>query len=118
MRIDVRPAMPRWGAFFLPVPLVETLPIPDFRVMGGEWPRRPCPNLLETIYVCQQRQEWHRDHAIAEREDRLKQHSSQSAAAVNEIGRKRENIPFPHAFQVAPACLRLLMSRMMKTILL
>ncbi len=59
------------GSFFLPVPLVETLPIPDFRVMGGGWPRKPSPNLLETIYICQQRQEWYRDHAIAEREDSL-----------------------------------------------
>jgi len=59
------------GSFFLPAPLVETLPIPDFRVMGGGWPLRPSPNLLETIYICQQRQEWYRDHAIAEREDSL-----------------------------------------------
>ena len=59
------------GSFFLPAPLVETLPIPDFRVMGGGWPRKPSPNLLETIYICQQRQEWYRDHAIAEREDSL-----------------------------------------------
>jgi Zn-dependent peptidase ImmA (M78 family) len=59
------------GSFFLPAPLVETLPIPDFRVMGGGWPLRPSPNLLETIYICQQRQEWYKDHAIAEREDRL-----------------------------------------------
>jgi Zn-dependent peptidase ImmA (M78 family) len=59
------------GSFFLPAPLVETIPIPDFRVMGGGWPRKPSPNLLETIYICQQRQEWYRDHAIAEREDSL-----------------------------------------------
>jgi Zn-dependent peptidase ImmA (M78 family) len=59
------------GSFFLPAPLVETIPIPDFRVMGGGWPRKPSPNLLETIYACQQRQEWYRDHALAEREDSL-----------------------------------------------
>jgi hypothetical protein len=59
------------GSFFLPAPLVEILPIPDFRVMGGGWPIRPSPNLLETIYICQQRQEWYRDHANAEREDKL-----------------------------------------------
>ncbi len=59
------------GSFFLPDPPMESLPIPDFRVMGGGWPLRPSPNLLETIYICQQRQEWYRGHALAEREDRL-----------------------------------------------
>lgn len=50
------------GFFFLPKPPLEQLPLPDFRTR--ERPvTRPTPNLLDTIYVCQQRQEWYRDYA-------------------------------------------------------
>lgn len=56
------------GYFFLPTPPVERLPIPDFRTVGSEPLRRPSPDLLETVYLCQQRQEWYRDHARAMRE--------------------------------------------------
>ncbi len=51
------------GYLFLPEPPVEKVPIPDFRASGNERIGHPSPNLLDTIYVCQQRQEWFRNYA-------------------------------------------------------
>ena len=51
------------GYLFLQEPPVENIPIPDFRTLAGEYAGRPSPDLLDTIYVCQQRQEWYRDYA-------------------------------------------------------
>lgn len=51
------------GYFFLPAPPDEPLPIPDFRTMADRPIARPSPNLLDTVYTCQQRQDWYRDHA-------------------------------------------------------
>ncbi|NOX62935.1 MAG: ImmA/IrrE family metallo-endopeptidase [Chloroflexi bacterium] len=56
------------GYFFLETPPEERLPIPDFRTMPGVVGRRPSPDLLEVIYLCQQRQEWYRDYIQGMRE--------------------------------------------------
>jgi hypothetical protein len=59
------------GFLFLQAPPVEHIPIPDFRTAGSKGIGRPSPDLLDIIYVCQQRQEWYRDFARSERESSL-----------------------------------------------
>ncbi len=59
------------GYFFLPAPPDEPIPIPDFRTMGGAPLGRPSPDLLDTVYLCQRRQEWYRDYARMEGQERL-----------------------------------------------
>src|SRR5205809_1105876 len=44
------------GFLFLQAPPVEKVPIPDFRTMENRPIDRASPDLLDTIYVCQQRQ--------------------------------------------------------------
>ena len=56
------------GYMFLPNPPTEELPIPDFRTFDGREIKRPSPDLLETIYTCQERQAWYRDFAQLTRE--------------------------------------------------
>jgi len=50
------------GFLFMQEPPVETVPIPDFRTIAGTGSHPPSPDLLETVYICQQRQEWFREY--------------------------------------------------------
>ena len=59
------------GFLFLQQAPVEQIPIPDFRTIRNEAISRPSPDLLDMIYVCQQRQEWYRDFARSERSSPL-----------------------------------------------
>jgi Zn-dependent peptidase ImmA (M78 family) len=51
------------GYFFLPQPPVLALPVPDFRTLRDQVLAEPSSDLLDTLYLCQQRQDWYRDHA-------------------------------------------------------
>lgn len=59
------------GYLFLPEPPEEHLPVPDFRTIGDVEIGEASPDLLDTVYQCQQRQDWYRDYARLHREGRV-----------------------------------------------
>ena len=52
-----------FGYFFLPQPPALALPVPDFRTVRDDALAEPSSDLLDTLYLCQQRQDWYREHA-------------------------------------------------------
>ncbi|MCB5286008.1 MAG: ImmA/IrrE family metallo-endopeptidase [Candidatus Cloacimonetes bacterium] len=72
------------GYFFLPEPPELTLPVPDFRTLRDEAMLEPSSALLDTLYLCQQRQEWFRDYARMHGLPRLVFVGSATVAAIPE----------------------------------
>lgn len=59
------------GYLFRREPPEEHLPVPDFRTLPAARSDRPSPNLLETIFICQQRQDWYRSYLLNHGGDEL-----------------------------------------------
>lgn len=57
------------GYLFLSRAPEEKLPIPDLRTVSSRGVHRPSPDLLDTIYLCQRRQEWYKEYAQAAGEE-------------------------------------------------
>lgn len=51
------------GYLFLPNPPDERVPIPDLRTVAGQGVKRPSPELLDVIGLCERRQGWYREYA-------------------------------------------------------
>jgi Zn-dependent peptidase ImmA (M78 family) len=58
-----------YGFLFLSEPPEEKLPVPDFRTLRDGPPRKPSPNLLDTVHSMQRRQAWLREYLIEEEEE-------------------------------------------------
>lgn len=85
------------GYLFLAEPPEESAPIPDFRTIADQPVRRPSPNLLDTIYICQERQSWYRDFARITRQPELGLVGSakvESAPETVAVPRMREALRF------------------------
>jgi Zn-dependent peptidase ImmA (M78 family) len=82
-----------FGYFFLTEPPVEQFPIPYYRTITDKRLRTPSPNLLDTIYSMQQRQEWLRQFLIEEGETKLPfVASAKLTDNPNEVASKIRNV--------------------------
>lgn len=59
------------GFLMLPEPPELPLPIPDFRTVAAAERRPPSADLLDTIYLCEERQEWYGRYSLMQGEDPL-----------------------------------------------
>lgn len=60
-----------FGFFFLKNPPEMALPIQDFRTVGSTRIDQPSPDLLDTIAICEARQDWYRAYLIERGEEPL-----------------------------------------------
>lgn len=59
------------GLLMLPEPPDLPLPVPDFRTLPNAVATPATPDLLDTIYLCEERQEWYRNYALVNNADPL-----------------------------------------------
>ena len=76
---------------FLDKPPAEKIPIPDFRKMPNTEQKKPSPELLDTLYICQRRQDWYRDYMLSTKEQALNFIGSVSPL-TNNIVKTAQNI--------------------------
>ncbi len=76
------------GYLFLAAPPTETVPLPDLRTVKDDRLTRPSANLIATIHICQQRQEWYRQHQLLSGHDPL-----------SFVGSLNTTVPTPEAAQ-------------------
>ncbi len=106
-----------FGFFFLTEPPDEPVPIPDLRTMRGEQVQRPSAEMLDTIYLCQQRQDWYRQYAQLMSEEPLAFVNSVrvGASVVRSAARIRDSLgldaPLSTAARTTAEALRLLIER-------
>ncbi len=86
------------GYLFLQVPPVEHIPIPDFRTVGNSYIAHPSPDLLDTVYICQQRQEWYREFVRSIGEKSLP--FVASVAPTNDVEKSAESIRHALGFDI------------------
>ena len=53
-----------FGYLFLDQPPDEKIPIPDYRTYDNNHPRRPSPDLIDTLHEVKRRQDWMRDYLV------------------------------------------------------
>jgi Zn-dependent peptidase ImmA (M78 family) len=87
------------GLLLLPEPPHEEVPVPDFRTVGDEGIRRPSADLLDTIFLAQERQDWYRDFALANGQPPLDFVGSLTAGA--EVVRAADGMRTTLTFDVA-----------------
>ncbi|MEZ6104378.1 MAG: ImmA/IrrE family metallo-endopeptidase [Pirellulaceae bacterium] len=66
-----RRAMVPFGYLFSEQPPDEALPVPDYRTRTDVGVRQPTPNLIETIFEMQRRQDWMREYLLDEGHEEL-----------------------------------------------
>jgi Zn-dependent peptidase ImmA (M78 family) len=59
------------GMLLLPAPPEEALPIPDFRTFAGQGLAQPSADLLDAVFLCEQRQDWYREYLLGLGEEPL-----------------------------------------------
>jgi Zn-dependent peptidase ImmA (M78 family) len=84
------------GLLMLPEPLDMPLPVPDFRTLPNAVVAPASPDLLDTIYLCEERQEWYRSYALVNNADPLDFVSSVTAEddVVSTADRMRIGLAF------------------------
>ena len=90
------------GFFFLQEPPVESVPIPDFRTVADDRVLHPSPDLLDTVYNCQQRQEWYHDFARSVGEE--PREFVGSVNITNEIEATASSMRHALGFDIAERC--------------